>query len=44
MVGRRAKGRRKLLSGWLRVVITRRGAHGPGLKQVDRISRSMGAS
>ena len=44
MVGRRAKGRKKLLSGWLRVLIAKRGAYRPSIEQINRIGRLVGAS
>ena len=44
MVGRHTKGRRKLSNGWLCVVIARRGARRPCVKQIDRIGGLMGTS
>ena len=44
MVERRAKGRRKLLSGWLCVLIARRGAYRPSTEQINRIGKLVGVS
>ena len=44
MVGRHAKNRRKLFSGWLCVVIARRGIPGPCAKQIDEIGKPVGTS
>ena len=44
MVGRHAKGKRKLLSGWLRVIIARRGAYRPSTEQINRIGKPMRAN
>ena len=44
MVGRHAKGRSKLFNGWVCVVIARRGARRPRVKQIDKTGRPMGTS
>ena len=44
MVRRRAKDRRGLFNGWIRVYFARRGVHRPYTKQINRISGPVEAS